>query len=239
MPPSSPVPRNAPARSGRKERPARPLSREGIVQCALALVDREGLQALSMRRLGAVLGVDPMAVYHHLPNKEALLDAIVEAVMGSIDLALDRPQDPPEERILVAARAYRDAMLAHGNALPIVLSRGPATEAALRPVELLLGVLGDAGLGPEQALAGMNALAAAVRGMVGMAVAARPHGPELATFLAQLPAGQFPHLRAALGQPGDPCGAGFEFGVRALARGLLTPEAGPSRRPGSLQGGSR
>ncbi len=64
-----------------------------------------------MRRLGAELGVDPMAVYYHVPNKQALLDAIVEAVMAGIDLSVDHPEDPAEERILAAARAYRDAML--------------------------------------------------------------------------------------------------------------------------------
>src|SRR5208337_4377183 len=59
-----------------------PLERERIVQTALELVDRDGLDALSMRRLGAELGVDPMAIYYHIPNKQALLEAIVEAVMG-------------------------------------------------------------------------------------------------------------------------------------------------------------
>jgi AcrR family transcriptional regulator len=204
-------------RRTRREGPATPLTREGIVTTALRLVDSEGLKALSMRRLGAALGVDPMAVYHHLPNKEALLDAIVEAVMAEIDLNLDDPADPPETRILVAARAYRDAMLAHRNALPIVLTRGPATQVALRPVELLLGVLREAGLPPEQALAGMNAIAAAVRGAVGMAaaMAARTHAPDRVETLP------FPHLREALLHAGDHFERDFEFGLRALARGLL------------------
>jgi TetR/AcrR family transcriptional regulator, tetracycline repressor protein len=213
--PNKPPP-DAPRRA-RREGPATPLSREGIVTTALRLVDREGLQALSMRRLGAALGVDPMAVYYHLPNKEALLDAIVEAVMAEIDLTLDDPLETPETRILVAARAYRDAMLAHRNALPIVLARGPATEVALRPVELLLGVLRAAGLPPEQALAGMNAIAAAVRGAVGMAgsIAAKAHAPDLVETLP------FPHLREAFLHAGDHFERDFEFGLRALARGLL------------------
>ena len=110
------------------------LTRERIVSSALALVDREGLSALSMRRLGAELGVDPMAVYYYVPNKDALLDAIVEAVMGEIDLGIDDKSASPEDRIMCAARAYRDVMLAHANALPAVLSRGPRTPGAMRPV---------------------------------------------------------------------------------------------------------
>jgi AcrR family transcriptional regulator len=200
----------------RRERPAAPLSRERIVAAALALVDRDGLAALSMRKLGAELGVDPMAVYYHIPGKEALHDAIVEAVMAGIDLALDDPGACPEERILTAARAYLEAMLAHGNALPIVLARGPATPVALRPVELLVGILRDAGLPPVQAVAGMNAVAAAVRGLVGMAGAHRQPGAAPPA----LPPEQFPHLLEALACGMD-LNADFEFGIRALARGLL------------------
>jgi AcrR family transcriptional regulator len=167
-----------------------------------------------------------MAVYYHLPNKEALLDAIVEAVLAEIDLALDDPADPPEARILVAARAYRDAMLAHRNALPIVLARGPVTQVALRPVELLLGVLRTAGLPPEQALAGMNAIAAAVRGAVGMAAsaAAGTHAPDPVEILP------LPYLREALLNAGDHFEHDFEFGLRALARGLLAEAPPPPVR---------
>jgi TetR/AcrR family transcriptional regulator, tetracycline repressor protein len=210
--------------SPRKKPPSTPLSRELIVSTALALVDRDGLTALSMRRLGAELGVDPMAVYYHVPNKDALLDAIVEAVMAEIDLSIDDPSAPAEERILRAARAYREAMLAHINALPIVLSRGPRTPVAMRPVELLIGILRDAGLPPSQAMAGMNALAATVRGTVAMVIddAADPPTPEeLQAMAAVFSADEFPHLREALLCPGDFLNEDFEFGIRALARGLL------------------
>jgi TetR/AcrR family transcriptional regulator, tetracycline repressor protein len=204
--------------------PRTPLTRERIVSSALALVDREGLSALSMRRLGAELGVDPMAIYYYVPNKDALLDAIVEAVMADIDLGIDDPTAPPEERIMCAASAYRDVMLAHANALPIVLSRGPRTPDAMRPVELLIGILRDAGLSPTQAMAGMNSIAATVRGTVAMILdeADHPATPEQIEALAeQFPADEFPYLReAALCSP-DYLGTDFEFGIRALARGLV------------------
>jgi AcrR family transcriptional regulator len=199
------------------------LSRERIVRTALEIVDRDGLSALSMRRLGAELGVDPMAAYYHVPNKEALLDAIVEAVMADIDLGGDDPSASPEERIVHAARAYRDAMLAHANALPIVLARGPSTPEALRPVELLIGILRDGGLPPAQAMAGMNAIAATVRGSVAMVAdsSALAAVEESAAFADQFPAGEFPNLRECALCPADFLGAGLEFGIRALARGLL------------------
>jgi len=228
---STPSPSASPARRPRRDGPATPLSRARIVSTALALVDRCGAGALSMRRLGAELGVDPMAMYYHIPGKEALLDAIVEAVMGEIDLGLDRPGDEPVERILVAARAYRDALLAHGNALPIVLSRGPATPVAMRPVELLLGVFRDAGLPPGLALVAMNTVAAAVRGAVALGATDRcePSAEHREVLEAVLSAGPFPNLREALLAAPDPDRSterDFEFGLRALARGLLAEGQG-------------
>jgi AcrR family transcriptional regulator len=185
-----------------------------------------------MRKLGAELEVDPMAVYHHLPSKDALLDAIVEAIMTEIDLTRDRPADPPEERIMVCARAYRDALLAHGNALPIALARRPATPGALRPVELLIGVLRSAGLAPHQAVAGMNAIAAAVRGMVGMVAnqGSAPVEPADRSMLDErLPADLFPFLREAICNGKRDLERDFEFGIRALARGLVLPPSGQPR----------
>jgi AcrR family transcriptional regulator len=191
----------------------------------MSIVDREGLKALSMRRLGAELGVDPMAVYYHIPNKEALLDAIVEAVMAGIDLSVDHRADPPEERILCAARAYRDTLLAHVNALPIVLARGPATPAAMRPVEVLIGILRDAGLPPSKAFAGMQVIAAAVRGAVGMGPAAAgakpPAADQIEAKLRLFPPGKFPNLLEAMPFAYEFFENGFEFGIRVIARGLL------------------
>jgi AcrR family transcriptional regulator len=212
------------SRNKRREGPVMPLTRENIVSTALKLVDREGLKALSMRRLGAELGVDPMAVYYHVPNKQALLDSIVEAVMAGIDLSVDNPAAPLEERVLRAAHAYRDAMLAHVNALPILLSHGPSTEAALRPVELLIGILRDAGLPPAEAFAGMNAIAAAVRGVAGMSASwggKPPAREEIEAMARNFPIGEFPHLHEAMPYAWDFADHGFDFGIRALARGLL------------------
>jgi len=218
-----PAPQTArkPSSRSRREASAIPLQRERIVAAALKIVDRHGLKALSMRRLGAELGVDAMAVYYHLPNKQALLDAIVEAVMGAIDLTADNPAKPPEERVLTAARFYRDALLAHANALPILLAHGPVTSGAMRPVELLIGILRDAGLPPAAALMGMNVIAAAVRGAVGMGPTHEPSEEEFAPMWQALPAAEFPQLAEGLSSSRHSSEEIFEFGIRAITRGLF------------------
>jgi AcrR family transcriptional regulator len=213
----------------RREGSPTALERKLIVAAALKIVDRQGLKALSMRRLGAELGVDPMAVYYHLPNKQALLDAIVEAVMGSIDLTVDNPANPPEERILAAARAYRDVLLAHVNALPILLAHGPVTPGAMRPVELLIGILRDAGLPPAEALMGMNLIAASVRGAVGMGPVHNMSEEEFVAMWQALPAAEFPLLAEAVSSSRRTPEDIFDFGIRALARGLLGEAASRHR----------
>ena len=220
--------RRSASRRKRRATTGAPLKREQIVSTALGLVDREGLKALSMRRLGAELGVDPMAIYYHIPSKHALLHAIVEAVMAEIDLSVDHREEPPEMRVLCAAHAYRDAMLAHVNALPILLTHGPSTEAALRPVELLIGILRDAGLPPAEAFSGMNTIAAAVRGFVGMIASSsegKPTREELEAMDRSFPANEFPHLREAMPFASEFADYGFDFGIRALARGLISQGA--------------
>ena len=217
--------RSSTPRRKRRVGPTEPLQREQIVRTALTLVDRDGLKALSMRRLGAELGVDPMAVYYHLPNKQALLDAIVEAVMASIDLSVDRREESTEKRILAAAQAYRDVLLAHVNALPILLGHGPATPAAMRPVDRLIGILRDAGLPPAQAFAGMQLIAAAVRGEVGMGPsyedAKQPDPAQIEAMLRLFPPDEFPNLLEAIPYAAEFFENGFEFGIRAMVHGLL------------------
>src|SRR5690606_27337319 len=102
------------------------LTREAILDAALELADREGLKALSMRRLGAALGVEAMALYHHVDGKEALFDGLVEHVFAQTSA---RPSSRRDWREW--ARAYaeelRSTLSAHPNVLPLVVSRPAQT----------------------------------------------------------------------------------------------------------------
>ncbi len=204
-------------------KPRQPLSRERIVDTAVALVDSEGLDALSMRRLGAELGTDPMAVYYYVPNKGALLDAIVEAVMAEIDLSVDDPSEPADERLVRAAKAYAEVLVRHSNALPLLLARGPATPAALAPVERMVAILRDGGLSVAHAVAGMHVMTAAVRGYAAIIATqmADPVRRDVEGLVALASPGELPHLSEAAAQPRQDLQAGFDFGLRAIAVGLL------------------
>jgi TetR/AcrR family transcriptional regulator, tetracycline repressor protein len=219
-------------------KPRQPLSRERIARTAIALVDAEGLDALTMRRLGAELGMDPMSVYYYLPNKAALLDAVVEAVMSEIDLSVDDPSAEPEERLMRAAGEYAAVLVRHRNALPLLLVRGPATPEALAPVEFLVGILRSGGVPAEHTVAAMHMLTSAVRGYAAIIAneAANPGERDAETLAALASPGRFPYLCEAAAHPRQNTQAAFEFGLRAIVAGLLGVRSAKRLRGGPALG---
>ncbi len=133
------------------------LSRRRILAAAVGLVDREGLDGLTMRRLGRELGVEAMALYHYFPSKEALLDGIVETVVGEMKREDDGEGDW-DERLRGALRSYRRLAHAHPHVFPLVGRRAVRRPEALQPVEMALDTLRRAGFGPERALRAFRTL---------------------------------------------------------------------------------
>ena len=127
-----------------------PLTKAAIIEAALEIVDREGLSALNMRRLGAQLGVEAMAVYKHFPNKGAILDGIVEVVLGGL----------PESTLGDEwRRGFRETFLAlraslgvHPNALPLAASRPLASPQLRERLESTRDLLLRSGLPEDDVL---------------------------------------------------------------------------------------
>ena len=115
----------------------RPLDRRLILNAAVKLTDREGLEALSMRRLGRELGVEAMSLYNHVPNKEALLNGMVEVLLEELEVPLDVPGDSWEERLRKAFRSYLQLARAHPNVFPLFTMRPLNTVESLKLFELL------------------------------------------------------------------------------------------------------
>src|SRR3569833_2111482 len=114
-------------------RPKTPLlSRDRIVEAATAVIDAEGLDALSTRRLARALGVQAPSLYNHFGTKEAILDAVADAIVAGVDLSM-LGRDPWPAALKAWARAYRKAFREHPTVVPF-LARGPAR----RPAQLRL-----------------------------------------------------------------------------------------------------
>ena len=150
-----------------RRRSRRPLDRETILAAAVELVDREGLGALNMRALAEALGVGTMSLYHHVPNKEALLDGLVEVLLAGIELP-DPTSGTWDERASRMARSLRAVAMAHPNCIPLFVTRPFATSGSLGPCEAAFGVLTEAGLDPEHALIAFRTIVAYVLGFVTM-----------------------------------------------------------------------
>src|ERR671915_846913 len=134
----------------------RPLSRRRVLEAAVRFADREGLGSLTMRRLGAELGVEAMSLYNHVPNKGALLNGMVEVLLGEVEI-------PPrgeewDERIREGYRAFRRLAHEHPNVFPLLVDRPPETMDGVWLVEEFLQTLREAGFGREAALHAFRSL---------------------------------------------------------------------------------
>jgi AcrR family transcriptional regulator len=175
------------------------LDRARILEAGLNLVDAHGLAALSMRKLGAALGVEAMALYYHVPNKAALIDGIAELVLGQLELPADYNADWAE-LIRAVARSFRQLGRAHPNVFPLLATVGFSNPSSVRPAETVLEVLCRAGLDPASAFVAFVTLKSFVVGhtvwAIGEPYATDRDGPIGDEPLPALPADEYPRLAA-------------------------------------------
>ncbi|MFE1953239.1 TetR/AcrR family transcriptional regulator [Streptomyces sp. NPDC059524] len=135
-------------------RPRKPLlSTDRIVDAARALVDAEGLAAVSTRRLAAELGVSGPSLYNHFRTKDQILGAVADSVSAQVDLSMFDAADERDWRTALHdwAVSYRAALREHPNIVP-VMAQGPGRRpAGLRLADAVFGAMVDAGWPPAQA----------------------------------------------------------------------------------------
>jgi AcrR family transcriptional regulator len=213
---------DAPRASGRTPVKAR-LSRETVLAKALELVDAEGLDALTMRRLGQELGRDPMSLYRYAENRAALLYGVSELVLDQLPV---HPEDPDwKAQLRNIAHDLRMLALEHPNVVPLLVTRPLSTPlglrplGTLRPLEQILTLLAAAGFEPADALHVYRAYYGFLYGHILNELQEYVVDPEenevlLRLGLHRLPAKEFPRLRALA-----PALAEYD-GARELDQGL-------------------
>lgn len=142
---------------------AEPLSRVRIVATAIDLIEREGADAVSMRAIAAELGVGVMSLYNHVPNKEALLDAVAETVLSQIEFT-DDPDAEWTDRVRMQALAFRQIAHHYPRCTMVVVSRQLRSPAGLLPVERALVTLRGAGFGGDEAVRALRVFIAYIVG---------------------------------------------------------------------------
>ena len=196
------------------------LSRDRIVGTALALVDADGLDAVSTRRLAAELGVSGPALYNHFATKDAIVDAVVDTVLGEVDIAVfaaGAARGDWADALRAWARSYRAVLATHPNLVP-ALAAGPGRRPnALRMADAVFGSLVAAGWPRAQAT------------RVGVLMRYFVTGSALGSFAGGFPddasvyAGDYPHLDQAhllADVQRDIDATAFETGLDALLDGL-------------------
>ncbi len=215
-------------------RPARPgrtrLSREAIVAAAVEVIERDGEQAVSMRRVASELDTAAMSLYTYVSSKAALLDGVAEYILERMEL----PGNPTlgwSDQVRALVRGFRDCARRYPNSMGVVLTRQLSSSAGLRPIELALATARSAGFDGAQAVRIVRAFVAYTLGTLTSELArahqdaqARVPDGELLNgrgLVGRLDPDQFPNVQALAGpllEVDD--AADFEFGLDLLIRSV-------------------
>ncbi len=211
---------------GKAPTPRPPLTRQRVLQAAVALADRDGLGALTMRRLGTELGVEAMSLYKHVSNKEEILDGIVELVVSEIEVPLDGSDW--REAMRRRAASAREVLSRHSWAIGLLEARPLQGPTALRYLDAILGSLRAAGFSIENAVHAFWLLDSFVYGHV-IQETSTPisTSEELAesteSALEEIPTDEYPHL-VEIGEEALRSGYSFdgefEFGLDLILDAL-------------------
>ncbi|GDY59914.1 hypothetical protein SVIO_105370 [Streptomyces violaceusniger] len=125
------------------------LTREKVIAAAVTMIDRDGPDAFSLRKLATELDIENMSLYNHVPNKEALLDGVAEALLAGIAFP-EEEGGTWQKRIRAHAAAFRAAAKQHPKAFPLVLTRPTQSPAALEAMRSTLSCLDELRLAPRR-----------------------------------------------------------------------------------------
>jgi AcrR family transcriptional regulator len=209
-------------------KPQKPLSKDRVLHAAIRVADRGGVQAITMRRVAQELGVEAMSLYHHVSNKEAILDGVVDLVFAAIELP---PAECADWRDAIRARAYsaRAVLSKHRWALGLMDSRRDPGPATLRHHDAVLGVLSRAGFALPMAAHAISIIDSYIGGFVLQEANLPVKTPEdledvAGGILEHLPQDELPYLTAMIVhhalQPGYDYTSEFSYGLDLILDAL-------------------
>ncbi|MDO8209459.1 TetR/AcrR family transcriptional regulator [Conexibacter sp. CPCC 206217] len=209
-----------------------PLTQDAIIETALAILDAEGLDGISMRRIAERLETGPASLYQHIADKEELLEQLLDRVLGEVELPAPDPDDwqTPLKQML---RELRSVLAAHRDLAYVTLGRVPTGPNGLRGAETLLAIMRAGGVPSPIAAYAVDSLALFVGSVVyeeaiqvqrmGDTGAEAEYFEGIRRYFAALPAERFPTLVAMvddLTRHGDHEDERFEFALDVQIRGI-------------------
>jgi AcrR family transcriptional regulator len=218
----------------RRDRPAKmPLSRGAIVATALNLLRSDGLDRLTMRRLAAALNTGAASLYVYFRNAEQLHGALLDELLGDVDLAAMDPAARWQDRLAAVLASYAGVLFAYPSVARLSVFTRPSGPNGLRLLEALLGLLREGGVAPGAAAWGSDQLlqyatvTAAEHGVRDEMAATGDDTSDMWQALASVKADELPHVYALrdtlmAGEEGER----FRWGVDVLLAGLLDARSG-------------
>jgi AcrR family transcriptional regulator len=198
-----------------------PLNRERIIAVAVDFADENGVEELSMRKLGAVLGVEAMSLYNHVANKDEILDGMIDHVFRAIPLP--DPQEDWRTSIRTTGLAAMEQFSAHPWVVNLLMQRGNFGDSSLVFMNQVLGILRDAGFSDEETHHAWQMLASHTMGYAFQQSSGGWHDKEWQGLEARLAGlgGRFPHVADLAPLLAD-CefGAEYAFGLEIIISGL-------------------
>jgi AcrR family transcriptional regulator len=230
--------RQGTAGAPRTERRRAPVTRDRILRAGLRIADTQGIEAVSMRKLGQALRVEAMSLYKHVVGKEDVLDGLVDLVMAEVEL----PADDVDWRSALrqTAISVHQALLRHRWAAPVFESRLTPGPARLRYLDAVIGALRRAGFSLPDVARVLVALDSHIYGFTLQETSLAftvEDAPRAAAGIAARAGDEFPNLREiaqlAATNPGA-FSVDFEFGLDLLVDGFarVLPESSVSAKPG-------
>jgi AcrR family transcriptional regulator len=233
-----------------RSRTRKPLSRERILQAAVALADLGGVESLSMRKIAQELGVVPMALYKHVANKDDLLDGLVDVVIGEIDPPLQGVdwKTAVRERILSARRS----LLRHPWASQVIESRAEPTPTIIGYIDSMMGIFLSGGFSVDLMHHTMHVMGSRILGFSQELfddTASMPEEDAIAMWTEMADA--YPNIAALVGEisggaivhdEGSTVGGGcddqfeFEFALDLLLDGLERLRSAPTPHSSPVYG---
>ncbi len=205
--------------------PRAPLSRDRVLQAAVGLADAGGLGSLTMRKLAAELGVEAMSLYHHVRNKDEILDGIIDVVAAEIDLTGRGGWKSATRHRAISAQ---EVLLRHPWAGMLWVSRLNLGPARMRYMDVALSTLRNGGLSEDLTHHAYHVVENHILGYTMQLLSFAADMDNLDEFadrfLAELPADEYPdlavHVRQHLVDPVDVDETEFEFGLRLILDGI-------------------
>jgi AcrR family transcriptional regulator len=228
-----------------RSRTREPLSRERILQAAVALADQGGVESLSMRKIAQELGVVPMALYKHVANKDELLDGLVDVVIGEIDPPLEGVdwKTAMRERILSARRA----LLRHPWASKVIESRAEPTPTIIGYIDSMMGLFLSGGFSVDLMHHAVHVMGSRILGFsqelfddtasmpddeaMAMWSQIADQYPNIAALVGELSAGGISHDESSIVGGGCDDQFEFEFALDLMLDGLERLRSAPTPQP--------